>query len=281
MLVTLNELLPRASQGRYAVGLFNIVTLEQAEGVFQAAEALRAPLIIGTAERFLKHFPLEMLSGMLLDRARGASVPVAVHFDHGCTFDGCMRALRLGFSSIMYDCSSMPYEDNVREMAEICRIAHAMGVSVEGELGCVAGNEDGSAENEKRAMMTDPRIAGDFVRRTGVDALAVSVGNAHGAYRLPPKLDFERIEHIRDSVNVPLVLHGGSGLTDQDFAKAIACGIAKVNIFTDINAAQCEACREALAEGKKSVMDLQAFVIPAIQKAAEEKIRLFASEGRC
>ena len=281
MLATLNDMLADAQRGRYAVGLFNVVTIEQAEGVFQAAEALRAPLIIGTAERFLKHFPLEMLAGMLLDRAGSASVPVAVHFDHGCTFDGCMRALRLGFTSIMYDCSSMPYEDNVRRMAEICRIAHAMGASVEGELGCVAGNEDGSAGHEPRAMMTDAALAGDFVRRTGVDALAVSVGNAHGAYRLPPKLDFELIEDIRNSVSVPLVLHGGSGLTDQDFSRAMDCGIAKINIFTDINSAQSEACREALAAGKKSVMDFQALAIPAIRRAAEEKMRLFRSDGRC
>ena len=208
MLVTLNDILPAAKRGKYAVGLFNVVTIEQAEGVFQAAEALCAPLIIGTAERFLKHCSLEMLAGMLIGRAKRSSVQVAMHFDHGCTFNGCMQALRLGFSSIMYDCSAMPYEENIRKMEEICRIAHAMGVTVEGELGCVAGNEDGSTINEPRAMMTDPRLAEDFVKRTGVDALAVSVGNAHGTYRLPPKLNFDLIEEIRDSVDVPLVLHG-------------------------------------------------------------------------
>ena len=281
MLVTLNDILPAAKRGKYAVGLFNVVTIEQAEGVFQAAEALCAPLIIGTAERFLKHCSLEMLAGMLIGRAKRSSVQVAMHFDHGCTFDGCMQALRLGFSSIMYDCSAMPYEENIRKMEEICRIARAMGVTVEGELGCVAGNEDGSTINEPRAMMTDPRLAEDFVKRTGVDALAVSVGNAHGTYRLPPKLDFDLIEEIRDSVDVPLVLHGGSGLTDGDFSRAIDCGIAKINIFTDINTAQSEACREALAAGKKSVMDFQAFAIPAIKRATEEKMRLFRSEGRC
>ena len=280
MLVNMNAVLPAAREGHYAVGLFNAVTMEQAEGVFLAAEALRAPLIIGTAERFLKHVRLEMLAGMLLERAKATDLPVVVHFDHGCTFEGCMKALKLGFSSVMFDCSAMPYEDNVANMAEMVKIAHAFGATVEGELGCVAGNEDGSTENEPRAMMTDPDVAADFVTRTGVDALAVSVGNAHGAYKLPPKLDFELIETIRSRVSVPLVLHGGSGLSDSDFARGIDCGIAKVNIFTDINTAQAEACKKALADGKKSAMELLPYEIAAVKAAAEEKMRLFGSCGR-
>lgn len=280
MLATLNDVLLPASREHYAVGLFNVVTLEQAEGVFQVAEALRAPLIIGTAERFLKSVSFDALAGMLRARARHCGIPVVLHFDHGATFEGCMRALRAGFTSVMYDCSAMPYEENVRNLAQVVRIAHAMGATVEGELGCVAGNEDGSAENESRAMMTDPAYAQDYVERTGIDALAVSVGNAHGAYKLPPKLDFELIRTIRDRVPVPLVLHGGSGLTDDDFARAIQCGIAKVNIFTDINAAQADAARRALDGGAADALHMLPAQIEAVRRVAEEKIRLFGSAGK-
>lgn len=280
MLVNLSQILKPAQEKRYAAGLFNVVTLEQAEGVIQAAEALRAPLIIGVAERFLKHVRLEALAAVLLDHARRTDLPVAVHFDHGCTFEGCMRAMRLGFSSVMYDCSEMPYEENVRCMAEVVRAAHAMGVTVEGELGCVEGSEDGDETHSPRALLTDPEKAFDFVNRTGVDALAVSVGNAHGAYKLPPKLDFELIETIRSKVEVPLVLHGGSGLTDLDFQKAISCGIAKINIFTETNQAQTAACRSALENGAKNAMEMIVPQVKAVREAAEEKMRLFGCINR-
>lgn len=278
MLAHLNQLLPPARAGGYAVGLFNVVTLEQAEGVFLAAQQSHAPLIIGTAEAFLKSITPEAVFGMLRAKALQSELPVALHFDHGRTFEGCMRALRLGCTSVMYDCSALPYERNISEMAEMCRIAHAMGATVEGELGSVGGSEDGT-ENI-RTRMTDPRQAADFVRRTGVDALAVAVGNAHGQYTLPPKLDFELIREIAAQVPVPLVLHGGSGLTDQDFTQAIRCGIAKVNIFTDLNMAQARAAQQALAEGKNTAMAMIPQQMEAVRAVAAEKMRLFGCTGK-
>lgn len=177
--------------------------------------------------------------------AKKANVPVVIHLDHGLKKETCIKALELGFSSIMYDCSTDPYEINVKKVKEMADIAHSYGATIEGELGHVGDNE-GSAEGNSKLedpsrFYTDPKQAKDFVEKTGVDALAIAVGTAHGAYKLPPKLDFERIRTIARTVDVPLVLHGGSGLTDQDFQKAIECGISKINIFTDINVAAVEA----------------------------------------
>ena len=245
MLVNMNEVLRPAKKGQYAVGLFNAVNLELARGIINAAESTRSPVIMGTAEILLPYGPLEEVSYYLLPMAKKASVPVVVHLDHGLSYDTCIKALELGFSSIMYDCSTDSYDDNVRKVKEMADIAHSYGATIEGELGHVGDNE-GSAEgshhiDDPSKYFTDPKLAKDFVEKTGVDALAIAVGNAHGAYKLPPKLDFERIRTIAKTVDVPLVLHGGSGLTDDDFRKAIKDGISKVNIFTDINVAAVKA----------------------------------------
>ena len=245
MLVNMNEVLRPAKKGQYAVGLFNAVNLELARGIINAAESTRSPVIMGTAEILLPYGPLEEVSYYLLPMAKKASVPVVVHLDHGLSYDTCIKALELGFSSIMYDCSTDSYDDNVRKVKEMADIAHSYGATIEGELGHVGDNE-GSAEgshhlDDTSKYFTDPKLAKDFVEKTGVDALAIAVGNAHGAYKLPPKLDFERIRTIAKTVDVPLVLHSGSGLTDDDFRKAIKDGISKVNIFTDINVAAVKA----------------------------------------
>jgi fructose-bisphosphate aldolase class II len=281
MLVNLNEVLRPAKKNKYAVGLFNAVNLELARGIIAAAESRRSPVIMGTAEVLLPYGPLEEVSYYLIPMAKKASVPVVVHFDHGLTYDMTVKALKLGFSSVMYDCSTDTYEENVRKVKEMADIAHSYGATIEGELGHVGDNE-GSAEGSSHLadpseFFTDPALAKDFVDRTGVDALAVAVGNAHGAYKLPPKLDFERIRTIANTVDVPLVLHGGSGLTDNDFRQAIADGISKVNIFTDINVAAVEAEFKKFSDMNKGIIDLIPAAVEAVKLATMNKLELFGS----
>ena len=284
MLVNMNEVLIPAKKNKYAVGLFNAVNLELARGIINAAESTRSPVIMGTAEVLLPYGPLEEVSYYLIPMAKKASVPVVVHLDHGLSFDLCVKALDLGFTSVMYDCSTDTYEENVRKVKEMADIAHSRGATIEGELGHVGDNE-GSAEGSSHladpsAYFTDPKMAKDFVDRTGVDALAIAVGNAHGAYKLPPKLDFERIRTIANTVDVPLVLHGGSGLTDDDFRKAIKEGISKVNIFTDINVAAVEAEFKKFQSMDKGLIDLIPAAVEAVKQETMKKMKLFSSDGK-
>lgn len=282
MIVNMNEVLLPAKEKKYAVGLFNAVNVELTKGIIAAAEATRSPVIIGTAEVLFPYGPLEEVSYYLIPMAKKANVPVVVHLDHGLQKESCLKALELGFSSIMYDCSTDPYEVNVEKVREMAEIAHSYGATIEGELGHVGNNPD-SAEGDAdpTSFFTDPALAKDYVERTGVDALAISVGNAHGAYKLPPKLDFERIRTISSEVKVPLVLHGGSGLTDDDFRRAIHDGISKVNIFTDINVAAAEAAAREFNSGKgKGLTDLILPAVDAIKQECEKKMTLFSSCGR-
>ena len=284
MLVNMNHVLRPAKQNKYAVGLFNAVNLELARGILSAAECSRSPVIMGTAEVLLPYGPLEEVSYYLIPMAKKANVPVVVHLDHGLSYDTCIQALKLGFSSIMYDCSTDSYEENVRKVKEMADIAHSYGATIEGELGHVGDNE-GSAEGSSHLAdpskyFTDPKLAKDFVDKTGVDALAIAVGNAHGAYKLPPKLDFERIRTIASTVDVPLVLHGGSGLTDNDFRQAIKEGISKVNIFTDINVAAVEAEFKKFSSMDKGLIDLIPAAVEAVKQESMKKIKLFSSDGK-
>jgi len=277
MLVNLNEVLIPARKNGYAVGLFNTVNMEMARGVLRAAENMRAPVIIGTAEILFPYGPLEELAYFLIPMAKRANVPVVVHLDHGLNKETCLKALKLGFSSIMYDCSADPYEKNVEKMREMADIAHSYGASIEGELGHVG---DAKEMSDPTRFYTDPGLAKDFVEKTGIDALAVAVGTAHGAYKFPPKLDFERLKMIADTVTVPLVLHGGSGLTNADFRQAIQAGISKINIFTDINRAAAGSVYQEENKEKLYLTDL----IPKIEKAVEletaEKMKLFSCNGK-
>lgn len=280
----MNEVLRPAKKNHYAVGLFNAVSLELARGIVSAAEASRSPVIMGTAEILLPYGPLEELSYFLIPMAKKASVPIVVHLDHGLTYNTCIQALKLGFTSVMYDCSTDTYEENVRKVKEMADIAHSYGATIEGELGHVGDNE-GSAEGSNHladpsAFFTDPKLAKDFVDKTGVDALAIAVGNAHGAYKLPPKLDFERIRTIANTVDVPLVLHGGSGLTDNDFRQAIKEGISKVNIFTDINVAAVEAEFKKFSSMDKGIIDLIPAAVEAVKQETMKKMQLFSSDGK-
>lgn len=284
MLVNMNEVLYDAKKGHYAVGLFNAVNLELARGIIAAAEQTGSPVIMGTAEVLFPYGPLEEVSYYLLPMAKKANVPVVIHLDHGLKKETCLKALELGFTSIMYDCSTDSYDDNVRKVKEMADIAHSFGATIEGELGHVGDNE-GSAEGSSHLadpskFFTDPKMAKDFVQKTGVDALAIAVGNAHGAYKLPPKLDFERIRTIAKTVDVPLVLHGGSGLTDNDFKQAIKEGISKVNIFTDINVAAVKAEFSRFTDMNKGIIDLIPAAVEAIKQESIKKMELFGSVGK-
>ncbi len=266
------------------MGLFNTVNFEMARGVLAAAEAQKSPVIIGTAEILLPYGPLEELSEFLIPMAKKAAVPVVVHYDHGITFEKCIEALKLGFTSIMYDCSTDTYEQNVQKVKELTAIAHCFGATVEGELGHV-GDNGGSAEGasileDPSVFYTDPAQAKDYVEKTKIDALAIAVGTAHGAYKMKPKLDFERIAIIRSMVDVPLVLHGGSGLSDGDFKRSIEKGISKVNIFTDINVAASEAVKKAYADGMNCMTDIIPYQVREIKEATESKMKLFGSNNR-
>jgi len=282
MLVTMNEVLKDAKNGHYAVGLFNAVSLEYAQGIIAAAEETNSPVIFGTAEVFLPHNSLEDLALILIPMAKRAKVPVVVHLDHGLRKETCEKALKLGFSSIMYDCSGEPFDVNCEKVKEIADLAHSYGASVEGEIGHVgeAGDITTAADLANAAKFhTKPEEAKEFVERTGVDALAVAVGTAHGAYKLPPKLDFDRIRAIAAAVDTPLVLHGGSGLTDDDFRMAIQAGIAKVNIFTDINVAAMEAVLRDFRSMKHGMLELLPSIRSAVKESTRAKLELFGSCG--
>lgn len=280
MLVNMNEILLPAKEGGYGVGFFNAVNVEMARAIIETAQELRAPVMVGTAEVLLPTMGLERVAEYLIPMAKKVNVPVCVHYDHGLTFEKCMEALKLGFTSVMYDCSTASYGENVEKVAEMVKICHAMGVTVEGELGHVGDNAGAGKLENPNDYFTDPDTAADFVTRTGVDALAVAVGNAHGDYAFPPKLDFERIRVISEKTGIPLVLHGGSGLSDQDFRQAVSLGVSKVNIFTDIDKAGKRGVEAGIAAGEKTMMGLIPYEITEMKKVVREKILLFGSNGR-
>lgn len=276
MLTTMKEILADAEAGGYAAGYFNTLNLEMMRAVVETAEELRSPVIVGTAERLLSVTEMREAGNSLLGLARNASVPVGVHFDHAYSFDRCIEAVRTGFTSVMLDASKLPYEDNIAAMQEIVKVCHAVGVSVEGELGHVGPAEEGT----RSSYFTDPDKAAEYVEKTGIDALAVAVGNAHGEYKFTPELDFQRIEDIRGTAGVPLVLHGGSGLTDDDFLEAIRRGIRKVNIYTEINKAGKAGLEKGFRQGAANMAQLIPFEIDAMKDVVREKLLLFGSAGK-
>ena len=280
MLVNMNDILLPAKEEHYGVGFFYAVNVEMARAVIETAEELHSPVMIGTAEVLLPTTNLNLVADYLLPMAREASVPVTVHYDHGLTFDRCMQALRLGFSSVMFDCSTKSYEDNAEAVAEMVKICHGMGVTVEGELGHVGDNEGAGKLAKPSDYFTDPDMAVDYVKKTGIDALAIAVGNAHGDYKFPPKLDFERISVISERTGLPLVLHGGSGLSDDDFREAVKRGICKINIFTDLDKAGKNGVARGLEEGAASMCSLIPYEIEAMKAVVSEKIHLFGSVGK-
>ena len=280
MLVNMNDILLPAKEKGYGVGFFNAVNVEMARAIIETAEELSAPVMVGTAEILLPAMEMERVAEYLIPMAKKAKVPVCVHYDHGLTYERCMQAIELGFTSIMYDCSMDDYETNLAKLKEMTDVCHKQNITVEGELGHVGDNAGAGKLENPSDYFTDPDTAVDFVKRTGVDSLAVAVGNAHGDYAFPPKLDFERIKTISEKTNLPLVLHGGSGLSDDDFRQAVSLGICKVNIFTDIDKAGKAGIEKGLAAGAKTMMGLIPYEIEAMKEVVREKITLFGSVNK-
>ena len=277
MLVNLNDVLKKAQLGHYGVGLFNTTDTDMLEAVIAAAEEMRSPVVIGTAEILLPYGELKLIAPSVIAAAKRAKVPVVVHYDHGLTFDRCIEALKLGFSSVMFDGSTKSYEDNLKETAEIVKIAHSFGASVEGEIGHV-GNAD-VGDDRLTDMYTTPDEAEEYVKATGVDALAIAIGTAHGVYKKKPMLNIDRLKAIRSRIDTPLVLHGGSGLSDDDFRNTVKEGIAKVNIFTDLCLAGERAMKDGLEKGI-GYLETRKLKVEYIKEAVKNKIRLFGSENK-
>lgn len=229
-LVTMKQLLDQARSEHRGTGAFSVGNMEMVKGAVQAAEELKTPIILQIAEVRLKHSPLALMGPMMVQAAKEASVDIAAHLDHGLTLETVQKALDLGFTSVMFDSSLYPFEENIARTKEVVSLAKRYGATVEAELGLVGGSEDGKEGHGIRC--TDPADAEIFCRETGVDALAVAIGNAHGNYPTTPQLAFDVLAEIQKRVEIPLVLHGGSGISDADFRRAIELGIVKVNIAT-------------------------------------------------
>lgn len=229
-LVKMKDLLRRAEEKNIGCGAFSVGNMEMVRGAIRAAEELDTPIILQIAEVRLKNSPLHLMGPMMVQAAKEAKGDVAVHLDHGLTFETVDKALELGFTSVMLDASTLPFEENIARVKAVVEKARKYGATVEAELGLVGGSEDGSCDHGIRC--TDPDDAVVYARETGIDALAVAIGNAHGNYPVAPTLAFDVLEKIHEKVDIPLVLHGGSGITDKDFQKAISLGIRKVNIAT-------------------------------------------------
>lgn len=229
-LVKMKDLLRRAEEKNIGCGAFSVGNMEMVRGAIRAAEELDTPIILQIAEARLKNSPLHLMGPMMVQAAKEAKVDVAVHLDHGLTFETVDKALELGFTSVMLDASTLPFEENIARVKAVVEKARKYSATVEAELGLVGGSEDGSCDHGIRC--TDPDDAVVYARETGIDALAVAIGNAHGNYPVAPTLAFDVLEKIHEKVDIPLVLHGGSGITDKDFQRAISLGIRKVNIAT-------------------------------------------------
>lgn len=274
MLVNLNEVLSYTKVKKFGVGMFNGLSADFYEGLIDAAEQLRCPIIIGVADRFVDRLDFEMIAEVMIFLAKRASVPVCVHLDHAKSLKNIIRAIKAGFTSVMFDGSNLPFEENIKKTKEVVEIAHSVGVSVEGELG-VVGRGEWDFKNPE--FYTKPEEAEVFAAQTNVDALAVAIGTVHGVYKGEPRLDFERLSEIRKRVDCYLVLHGGSGLSDDDFKKCIEYGINKVNIFTDLTLA----INSQLPEFVSKTEDLTPAIFERIREIVKEeaikKLKVFGS----
>lgn len=280
--VTLRSLLDAAEAGHYAVGAFNANNLEAVQAVIAAAEELASPAIIQASQGAIKYAGLEYLVAMVRTGAERARVPIALHLDHGTDYQTVVRCIRSGFTSAMFDGSQWPKAENIARTREIVKIAHAAGVSVEGEIGKIGGVEDDIKVDERDAQLTPVEDAVEFYRATGVDALAMSFGTAHGHYKLPPRLAFDRIDSVHRATGAYLVMHGGSGVPDADVQQGIRLGIRKINIDTDLRAAFVAGLRQTLAEHPGET-DPRKVLGPARQAMKEkvlDRMQVFGSAGQ-
>jgi len=281
-LVTMKELLQEADKGGYAVGAFNANNMEIVQAIIEAAEEESSPVILQASQGAIKYAGIEYIVGMVKVAAEKATVPVALHLDHGTSFEQIIQCVRHGFSSVMMDASKYPLEENIAIVKKVVEIAGCAGVSVEAELGKIGGTEDDISVDEREALMTVPKEAAYFAEQTKVDALAVAIGTAHGPYKGTPKLDFARLEEINKLVATPLVLHGASGVPDEAVVKAISLGVCKINIDTELRQAFVTGIREVL-EAKPQEIDPRKVLGPAkeaLKEVVKGKIALFGCRGK-
>jgi fructose-bisphosphate aldolase class II len=279
-LVTLKPILEDAKKRGYAIGSFNMVSLETVRGAIKAAEELNSPIILQLAEVHTKVVPIEFMAPIMIEAAKKAKIPVCVHFDHGNSYESIVKAIKHGFSSVMFDGASNPFDENVRLTKEISKLAHSMGVTLEAELGQVRGADGGNGPVE--ITLTDVKEAIKFVKETEVDALAVSIGNLHGEYKEPPVLRFDRLKDISSAVDIPLVLHGGTGTGAEGFKKCIKNGIHKINIGTAILTSSVNGVRRAVEKSFKNVSYFSIIdsIIDGTYQAVKEHIHIFGSANK-
>ena len=278
-LVTSKEMLSKAQKGGYAVGAFNAENMEMVKAIIQAAEELKAPVMIQTTPSTVKYGTVETYAAIVAAEAAKASAPVCLHLDHGSSFELAMQAMHAGYTSVMIDGSKLDFEANIAETKRVADVAKALDIPCEAELGKVGGKEDDlEAEAD---INTDPQEAKEFVERTGVTSLAVAIGTAHGFYVGTPVLDKERLSEIREVVDIPLVLHGGSNNPDAEIGQSVTLGVNKINISSDIKVAYYEKMREVLKdESLREPNVIQPACIAAMKETAYHKIELFQADGK-
>lgn len=281
MLVNLKEILEIAEKENKAIGMFNATGFDSLQAVIKAAEELNQPVIIAHAEVHNVYNDISLVGPAMIAMAKEAKIPVCVHLDHGTSLEMIWRALRLGFTSVMIDASALPYEENLRLTKEVTEIAHAMGVSVEAELGRLVTGETGEREEgmslNAEDYYTDPEEAREFCKATGIDALAIAFGTAHGFYAAEPKLSFEVVRNVAKATGLPLVMHGGSGVSDEGFREAIRCGIRKINYYSYMSKAGYEAAKAVIAEGKTGYLhDVEYAAMQAMKEDVKKAIRVFS-----
>ena len=279
-LVTSKQMLSDAQKGGYAVGAFNAENMEMVKAIIKAAEELKAPVMIQTTPSTVKYASLEMFAAMVAAEAKDASVPVCLHLDHGSSFELAVRAIKEGYTSVMIDGSKLPFEENIDVSARVTAVAHPNNIPVEAELGKVGGKED---DLEAVAdTNTDPMEAKEFVEKTGIDSLAVAIGTAHGFYVGTPVLDKERLSEIRAVVDIPLVLHGASGLSDEDVKDCVKRGICKVNFATELRVAYTDAGKALLKE-KPDTFDpkkLGEVGMAAVTELVKNRMKVCGCDGK-
>lgn len=282
-LISLKEILKKSIEKEYAVGAFNVISHDMVEEILNASAEKKVPVILSVAEVHFKYLDLNKFIPYIKNRILQHSEPVTLHLDHGQSYETVMKAINLGFTSVMYDGSTLPFEENIEKTRQVVQAAHAANISVEAELGHVAGGEgdikNGTEVNKN--LFTKAEEANEFVERTDVDALAVAVGTVHGLYKGKPDLDFDRLSKIRKNVDVPLVLHGGSGLSDQDFKRAVEHGINKINYFTGNSQAAVNGIKKLMKdkEGFIKYPDLIAAAGEQIRENVKEKIDVFKTQS--
>lgn len=279
MLVNMKELLADAQKGNYAVGSFSVANMEMVLGVLQAAEELKAPVILQIAEVRLKQSPLELIGPLMVAAAKNAKTPVAVHFDHGKTVEKISQALKLGFTSVMFDGSHLPLDENIEMTKQVMALAAPYGAAVEAEIGCVGGSEDGS--EDIAINCTKPQDAVRFEKETKVDALAIAIGNAHGNYKSTPHLRFDILAEVNEKTSTPLVLHGGTGISPDDFVRCSKTGIKKINIATATFDSVENSVRSCYNDKSiKGYYELQAAEVEGAYENAKKHILIFGTDGK-